>query len=80
MKKEFVKVNKSIFYCKRYIQEVEWLKYEVKRKITDILEKDFIKIEEFEESFDKLHIVLYNERLDIKLEVDCIKKQPMVFV
>ena len=39
MRKEFIKVNRSIFYYKEYVREVEWLKYDVKRKILGILDK-----------------------------------------
>ena len=80
MKTEFIKVNKTIFDYKAYIREVEWLKFDIKRRILDLLEKDFIKLEEIEETYDQLFLKLYNKRLDLHLHVECKKQSREIFV
>ena len=80
MNKEFITVNKAIFDYKEYIKEVEWLKWEVKKRIITLLEKDFLLLEEFEERYDSLRMVFYNKRLDIRLDVECIKKAKESFI
>jgi len=80
MKNEFIKINKSIFDYKQYIKEVEWLKWEVKKKIIALLEKDFLLLEEFEERYDSLKMVFYNKRMDIRINVECLKNTPERFV
>ncbi|MBR9691001.1 hypothetical protein GOV08_04930 [Candidatus Woesearchaeota archaeon] len=77
---QFIKINNSIFDYKQYIKEVEWLKWNVKQRLLDILDKDFVTVEEFEESYDKLNITFYNKRLDIRLEVECFKQSEETFV
>jgi hypothetical protein len=79
MKKEFIKFNSMILDYKRYIKEVEWLRYDVKKKIISILDKEFIVVEEFEEGYDRLHMVFYNKMFDIKIEIECLKKTKEVF-
>lgn len=80
MNKEFITVNKAIFDYKEYIKEVEWLKFEVKKRIIILLEKDFMLLEEFEERYDSLHMIFYNKRLDIRLNVECVKKTREEFI
>jgi hypothetical protein len=80
MKKEFINVNNAIFDYKKYVKEVEWLRHDIKQKISDILEKDFILVEKFEESYDKLHMVFYNKKIDIRIEVECLKQTPERFI
>ena len=80
MKKEFITVNKIIFDYKQYIKEVEWLKWEIKKRIIALLEKDFMLLEKFEERYDSLHLVFYNKRLDLRLNVECIKKTKEEFI
>jgi len=80
MKNEFIKVNKSIFYYKQYIREVEWLRYNVKRKVLHLLDKEFVVVKNFEEDYDKLKISFYNTRLDIIIHIECFKKSNEIFV
>jgi hypothetical protein len=80
MKKEFIKIDKSIFDYKQYIKEVEWLKWEVKKRIISLLEKDFLLLEDFEERYDSLHLVFYNKKLDLRINVECIKQTPERFI
>lgn len=80
MRKEFIKVNKSIYYYKQYVREVEWLKYNVKRRILDSLDKEFIVVKDFEESYDRLRICLYNKNLDLAIDIECFKRDRETFV
>lgn len=80
MKYEFVKVNNTILDFRRYIKEVEWIKYNIKRKILDLIAKDFIVVKEAEERYDHLNLVLYNKRVDIEIHIECHKKSKESFV
>lgn len=80
MKKEFIRINNRILDYKEYIKEVEWLRYDIKRKITTILEKEFMVVEEFEEKYDRLHMIFYNKLLDIRIEIECLKQTTEKFI
>ena len=72
--KMFVKINKTIFDEKEYIKEVIWLKNNTKRKLIDLMEKDFILINNFEKSFDHLKLELYNKRFGISINFEFYAK------
>lgn len=80
MNKEFIKIRKTVYDYKQYIREVEFLKYDIKKRLLDIMDNDFIKVEEFEENYNSLFIKFYNERLDLNFEVQCFKKTNELFV
>ena len=80
MSNKIINVNENFFDYKRYIKEVEWLRYDIKRRIIGILEKEFILVEKFEERYDKLHMIFYNKRIDLRIEVECLKQSPEKFV
>lgn len=80
MQKQFIKLNGKIIDYKDYIKEVDFLKYEIKRRILDLLEKDFIKLKCVEEDSLKLSLKLYNKKLDLYFEIECTKLNPLHFV
>lgn len=80
MRKQFVKINGKIFDYKDYIKEVDFLKYEIKRRILDILEKDFITLKCVDEDKFSLTLKLYNKKLDIYFEIMCKKSKPLHFI
>lgn len=80
MNNEFIKIRKTVYEYKRYIREVEFLKYDIKKRLLDIMDNEFIKVEEFEENYNSLFIKFYNEKLDLNFEVQCFKKTNELFV
>lgn len=80
MKERFVKINGNIIDYKQYIREVEFLKYEIKRRILDLLEKEFIILKNVEENEFNLMLTLYNKRLDLRFEIECAKLKPLKFI
>lgn len=80
MQKQFIKINGRIIDYKDYIKEVDFLKYEIKRRILDLLEKDFITLKYVEENNLTLLLKLYNKNLDLYFEIECSKLKPFKFV
>ena len=77
---QFVKVSNRILDEKNYISEIMWLKYETKRKLITLLDKEYIKIEDFEKSYYHFKVKLHNEKLDTYIDMEFYrnKKPSMV--
>ena len=80
MRRQFVKINGKILDYKEYLKEVDFLKYDIKRRILDILEKDFVILNRAEETELKLMLRLYNRKLDLYFEIECSKLKPLKFI
>jgi len=67
---KIIKIANRYLEEKQYIREVLWLKYDVKRRLLDLLDQEFIILKDVEKSFDHLALRLYNENLNLNLEFE----------
>jgi hypothetical protein len=74
----FVKINKTIYDEKQYIKEVIWLKNDTKRRLVDLLNKDYILINNFENSFNHIKLQLYNKKLGINIYFEFNARKPFI--